>query len=72
MDVYIPNAFSPNGDNRNDYFLLYPTNYVRKVNRFEVYDRWSGVLFRRTDFLPNEEQLGWDGTFRDVPSVQDD
>ncbi len=70
-NVYLPNAFSPNGDNRNDYFFLYPTSYVRKVNRFEVYDRWGGLLFRREDFLPNDEQLGWDGTFRGVPSVQD-
>jgi gliding motility-associated-like protein len=56
-DVYLPNAFSPNGDNQNDVF------YVRgnciKYMDFEIYNRWGEKVFESTD--PSK---GWDGTWR--------
>ncbi|HLU93696.1 MAG TPA: gliding motility-associated C-terminal domain-containing protein, partial [Membranihabitans sp.] len=29
---------------------------------FDVFDRWGNLLFTRSDFPPNQYQLGWDGT----------
>ena len=53
--IYIPDAFSPNGDNKNDVFQ--PKGGA--ISEFEMYvfDRWGNKLFHTTDF-----NKGWDGT----------
>lgn len=61
--VYIPNAFSPNGDGPNDHFTVYAGPAVRSVQKLQVFDRWGNLLFSRDDFSPNDESLGWDGTY---------
>lgn len=59
--VYIPNAFSPNNDNVNDFFTVYGDQTVTKVNHLKVFDRTGELLFERDDFPPNVDQLGYDG-----------
>lgn len=53
---YAPNAFTPNGDTRNELFL--PLGLGWKTGTYEllVFDRWGNLAFRSTD--PNK---GWDG-----------
>ncbi|MFT6021064.1 MAG: gliding motility-associated-like protein, partial [Saprospiraceae bacterium] len=63
-DVYIPNAFSPNGDGVNDRFTLYAGAAVKNVRSLLIYDRWGAAVFKANDFLPSEERFGWDGFFR--------
>ena len=43
--VYIPNAFSPDGDGINDWFSIYTGKSVARVNLLRIYSRWgrSGV-----------------------------
>jgi len=53
--VYVPNAFSPNRDNLNDYFKPIVKGQTA-IYRFEIYDRWGNIVFRTTD--PTK---GWDG-----------
>lgn len=62
--VYVPNAFSPNGDGINDYLRLFAGPDVRLVHRFAVYKRWGGLVFEATECQPNDEQARWDGRFR--------
>ena len=54
--VFMPNAFSPNGDTYNDTYQAF-TSCV--LNDFElvIFDRWGTVLFRSTD-----QNQSWDGT----------
>jgi gliding motility-associated-like protein len=59
--LYIPNAFSPNGDGANDGFTVFSGPAVQQVNFLRIYDRWGGLVFERNDFLPNDLNLGWDG-----------
>lgn len=64
--VYMPNAFSPNGDGINDHFtVLGGAN--RRFRAFRIFDRWGNLLFERTDALPGDDGLAWDGTFRGHP-----
>ncbi len=51
----LPNAFSPNGDGRNDEFSI-PGNEFNKVIKFEVYNRWGKRVFHTFD-----KQKGWNG-----------
>lgn len=66
-DVYIPNAFTPNGDGRNDFFLIYSGADVVEVENFEIYSRWGEQVFQMTSFPPNNPAFGWNGTFRGQP-----
>lgn len=59
-DCYLdlPNAFSPNGDGNNDYFL--PRQLLsRSVTRFSmtIYNRWGQTIFETTSL----NGRGWDG-----------
>lgn len=57
---YVPNAFSPNGDGRNDIFTIYAKPAVMlTVQRLQIYDRWGSRVFEQS-----EEGQGWDGTYR--------
>lgn len=65
VDIYVPNAFSPNGDGVNEVLTVYSDNpVIRQINSFQLFDRWGEQLFRADDFLPNDEESGWDGSFR--------
>ncbi|HFA50947.1 MAG TPA: T9SS type B sorting domain-containing protein [Bacteroidetes bacterium] len=59
--VFIPNAFTPNNDNINDFFTIYTDKSVAKVNSFLVYDRWGELMYEQWNFQPNKDQIGWDG-----------
>ncbi len=53
---YAPNAFTPNGDGVNDYFIPQSTNLDYSTFEFYVYDRWGELIYYTTD--PNDP---WDG-----------
>jgi gliding motility-associated-like protein len=54
-DIYVPNAFTPNGNGRNDY--LHPLlRGIKHLNYFRVYNRWGQLLFES-----KEDGKGWDG-----------
>jgi gliding motility-associated-like protein len=60
--VYIANAFTPNGDGKNDRFGI--SGYgIAKVKRFTVFNRYGQVVFERKDFTPviNDITNSWDG-----------
>ncbi len=59
--IFIPNAFSPNGDGANDLFMIYAGSDVRIIRNFRIFDRWGASLFSRNNFDPNDSQFGWDG-----------
>ena len=55
--IYVPSAFSPNGDNSNDELLVYPGPAVQQVLTFQVYNRWGGMVYEWN----GEPETGWDG-----------
>ncbi|MBC6995845.1 gliding motility-associated C-terminal domain-containing protein [Neolewinella lacunae] len=59
--LYVPNAFSPNGDGVNDGFTIFGGRAVAEIESLRIYDRWGGLVFENENFLPNEPSLGWDG-----------
>lgn len=62
--MYLPTAFSPNGDGLNDELII-KTRCLLSSYQMEVYDRWG-----RQIFTSNDLNRGWDGTFQgqDVPN----
>jgi gliding motility-associated-like protein len=61
--LFIPNAFSPNGDRRNDFFTVYGVA-IRSV-RLKIYDS-RGFLVYEGD----EGSEGWDGLISGNPAVE--
>ena len=55
FNLYIPSAFTPNGDGMNDVFLA-KGDYVKSFE-MEIYDRWGMQLFQSNDMA-----VGWNGT----------
>ena len=64
--LFVPNAFTPNGDFINDFFK--PTTLFMDQLPYEmfVFDRWGQQLFYTTNSID-----GWDGMFKGQPAVQD-
>jgi gliding motility-associated-like protein len=60
--VFVPNIFSPNGDNINDVFTFYKHPNLLKVNLLRVFDRWGNLVYEGQNFEP--EVIGWDGHWR--------
>jgi gliding motility-associated-like protein len=55
--VYIPNAFTPNGDGVNDVWMVFGTGI--KDIKVLVFDRWGEKVFES-----NDQSIGWDGSYR--------
>ncbi|MBI3134066.1 MAG: gliding motility-associated C-terminal domain-containing protein [Bacteroidetes bacterium] len=55
--IYVPNAFSPNGDFVNDVMFVRGLN-LEEID-FKIFDRWGELVFETTD-----QSVGWDGTFK--------
>jgi len=63
-NVYIPNAFSPNGDGTNDSFFANGDNSVRLVTNFKIFDRWGELVYEANNININDPSVGWDGTLK--------
>lgn len=61
--VYIPNAFSPNGDGVNDFFTLFGGPAAAEILDLKIFDRWGELIFDKQNIPLNQESAGWDGTF---------
>ncbi len=68
LDVYVPNAFSPNGDGINDLLMIFAkANQIAVVRSFKIFTRWGESVFVQSDFQPNDPAYGWDGRHRGKP-----
>lgn len=57
--VYVPNAFTPDGNGRNDFFMpVVSQDFDPQSFTFYVFNRWGEVLFES-----HNQQIGWDGTY---------
>ncbi|MBL4625561.1 MAG: gliding motility-associated C-terminal domain-containing protein [Flavobacteriales bacterium] len=54
--AFVPMAFSPNGDDNNDYLYVYGDQIV--TMDIEIFDRWGKRVF-----FSNHKDHGWDGTY---------
>lgn len=58
--IYIPSAFTPNNDGKNDVFGISGTG-VGLVRSFRIYNRWGEIVFERKNFYPNDRNGSWNG-----------
>jgi gliding motility-associated-like protein len=56
--IYVPNAFTPNGDGVDDVFYVFPRGEINFLD-LKIFDRWGEKVFETHDL-----QGGWDGRYR--------
>ncbi|MDG1334404.1 MAG: gliding motility-associated C-terminal domain-containing protein [Crocinitomicaceae bacterium] len=57
---YVPNAFTPNGDEYNQVFQpIFTSGYDAHDFNMLIYNRWGEVIYET-----NDDTQGWDGTFK--------
>jgi gliding motility-associated-like protein len=59
-NVFIPNAFTPNGDGINDVFI--PRSLILKSMRLGIYNKWGNKVFETDDLTKS-----WDGNYKGEP-----
>jgi gliding motility-associated-like protein len=64
-DLFVPNAWTPNGDGVNDKLFPLAEN-VTKLNYFRVFNRWGQLMFETSTIGD-----GWDGVFNGKPMMMD-
>lgn len=63
-EIAIPNAFSPNNDQINDYFQVYGKNIL--TYKIKIYNRWGEEVF-----VSDNLQYSWDGIYKGAPAPLD-
>lgn len=58
-EIFIPNIFSPNGDDHNDSLKVYGSMCMEEFH-WAIFDRWGELVFESTN--PAD---AWDGTYKD-------
>ena len=59
--IFLPTAFTPNGDNLNDTYGISNPIAIEDLVSFEIFDRWGNRVFFTDDPL-----VQWDGLYRGV------
>jgi gliding motility-associated-like protein len=59
-EIYVPTAFTPNGDGLNDVLRAKPVG-MRSFSYFRIYNRWGQPVF-----VTSDPQQGWDGSIKGV------
>lgn len=57
-EIYLPNAFTPNGDGVNDLYRGRPIG-IREFKYLKIFNRYGQQIFSTADY-----QNGWDGTYK--------
>ncbi len=56
--LYVPNAFTPNGDGRNDVLKVIPVG-IKELKYFSIYNRFGELVFTTKNL-----SAGWDGVYK--------
>ena len=63
--VYIPNTFTPDGDEKNNVWVpIFTSGFDPYDFHLTVYDRWGEIVFETKDI-----DFGWDGTYKNNTAV---
>jgi PKD repeat protein len=60
-NVFIPNTFSPKGNNPR----FYPRGKgLFSIQSLRIFNRWGEMVFQKVNMAPNDAAAGWDGSYK--------
>lgn len=59
---YVPNSFTPNGDDLNETFRAFGEGIDLTNFKMYIFDRWGEKIYETDDI-----EMGWDGTYKGTP-----
>ena len=62
FELFVPNIFTPNGDNDNDILTLFISDSIVKIFDIRITDRWGNLLFFHPEITKELNNFRWDGT----------
>jgi gliding motility-associated-like protein len=65
FQVFLPNAFTPNGDGKNDYYLVYGEGIMQDNFSMQIYERNGNLIFSS-----NDKYKGWDGRMQGFSTIR--
>lgn len=65
IDIFVPKAWSPNGDGHNDQLRPLTLN-IREIKYFRIFNRWGELVFET-----NIMGQGWNGIYKGKPAAMD-
>ncbi|GAB5555424.1 MAG: hypothetical protein Sapg2KO_50150 [Saprospiraceae bacterium] len=63
-DVFTPSVFTPDEDGINDRFTIFGGSDLSEIEVLQVFDRWGNLLYEARGLAPSNDQVGWDGKYR--------
>jgi gliding motility-associated-like protein len=57
-DIFIPNAFTPNNDGKNDVFAILSSTGFKDMS-IQVFNRWGSIVHQSKN-----SNMGWDGMYK--------
>jgi gliding motility-associated-like protein len=69
LTLYIPNAFTPNGDRVNDVFAPYGTNVDADHFEMTIFNRWGNMVYNTKNWTGSSCE-GWNGTLNNSDSFK--
>jgi gliding motility-associated-like protein len=69
--IFVPNIFSPDNVGENNVLMIYGSNVVKIIKRFQIYDRWGNGMFIQKNFKTDDPSFGWDGRLRGRNALPD-
>jgi gliding motility-associated-like protein len=61
VNIYMPSAFTPNGDGLNDKMFPYTVG-IKQLRLFRVINRWGVIVYET-----KSDVTGWDGSYKGAP-----
>lgn len=71
LSVYLPTAFSPNGDGKNDVLYILTGVEGVVVRKLEVFNRWGESVYKVENTPANIRTYGWNGQHKGKPAPVD-
>ncbi len=68
--IFIPNAFTPDGDGINDILMIRAAGIVT-IKYFRIFNKWGVLVFEKNNVRSNNPNDGWDGKVKGVSGPPD-
>ena len=68
--LFVPTAFSPNGDGINEQFSIVGGEEVVSIRSLKIFNRWGNLIHEAEGISPSPQSAGWNGQAKGRPAAE--